>query len=483
MRRVRMGLAALLVVLLCVGCTPSAPEVDIRLSDDPVSTTADLTVTTTGSVPTDPSAEPTPTTATETNGSSASATLSVPTGATTVRVTTTTRAASTTTTTTATTGKPTSATTTGSTATLPSTDDEMRGAWVSYIELDALFKRCTTPAQARQALDEMMESLASFQINTVFFHVRANSDAYYDSALFSPASSVKKLINAGFDPLSYAITAAHTQGIRLHAWVNPYRVGKQTAYLVDGVPTLTDSAGRYYYVPTSAAAQTLILDGIRELLTRYAVDGVQYDDYFYPDSLLKEGTVYSFESADYEAYRQSGGTLTVGDWRRAGVDVLIAGTHTLTAAKGVVFGVSPAINAERTYANLYADCRKWLSQPGYVDYLCPQIYTGFEHGSSAFDTMVDTWCAYPRHASVKLYFGLALYKIGLRSDTYAGTGKTEWATHDDIMKRSVQYLRDRKLGWALYSYSYLNPAAKAGLSSTADVEVAKREIQNLLTII
>ena len=360
----------------------------------------------------------------------------------------------------------------------------MRGAWVSYIELNELFKGCATPAQAKKALDDMMTSLASYKINTVFFHVRANSDAYYASDLFKPASAVKALLNAGFDPLAYAVQSAHAHGLKLHAWVNPYRVGTQTAYLVDGIPTMTDGQGRYYYVPTSVAAQTMILNGIRELLNRYDIDGIQYDDYFYPENLLAETTVYGFESADYEAYKQSGGTLSVGNWRRAGVDMLIAGTHTLTAAKNVVFGVSPAVNADKTYSSLYADCRKWLSQPGYVDYLCPQIYTDFENSSSAFDKMVNVWQGYQRHASVDLYFGLALYKIGLKSDTYAGAGKTEWVDHDDVMKRSVQYLRSKNVrGLAFYSYSYFKPAQKAGLSATADVAVAEREIQNLLSIL
>lgn len=487
-RQIRMGLAALLTSVLCVGCATAVPEPGIVLSDDAtLATSVTVTtesVTTDDRLPDDPTAAVTTgaTASTAAIGSDTTSSWLAPTRGTTTRVTTTTRPTALTTTA----KQPTTSTTTAAEVVpeAPDDDDEMRGAWVSYIELDELFKRCSTPAQARKALDDMMETLASFQINTVFFHVRANSDAYYHSDLFSPAASVKKLLNAGFDPLSYAITAAHAKGIRLHAWVNPYRVGKQTAYLVEGIPTLTDASGRYYYVPTAEASQALILNGIREILNHYAVDGIQYDDYFYPEGLLTETAVYGFESADYEAYRQSGGTLAVGDWRRAGVDVLIAGTHTLTAAKGVLFGVSPAINAENTYDKLFADCRKWLSQPGYVDYLCPQIYTGFEHSSSAFDKMVTTWCSYSRHASVKLYFGLALYKIGLYSDTYAGAGKTEWATHGDVMKRSVQYLRDKQIGgWALYSYSYLDPASKSGLSKTADVEVAKQEVQNLRTII
>ena len=489
MKRIRSWLAVLLTVLLCVGCAKAPQEPDITFSSKTTreaavsgETTLTATASTAATVIT---AE---TVVTDVTASTALTTLPSATTSSSGKTVTSSRktvtiAQTTAKSTTVTTATPTT-TTTGSAVSPPTTGEEMRGAWVSYIELNELFQSCTTPAQARNALDNMMTSLASCKINTVFFHVRANSDAYYDSALFQPAAAVKKLLNAGFDPLAYAVTAAHKRGIQLHAWVNPYRVGKQTAYLVDGIPTLTDAAGRYYYVPTSTAAQTLILDGIRELLNKYAVDGIQYDDYFYPDSLLSENAVYGFESADYEAYKQAGGTLSVGNWRRAGVDMLIAGTHTLTAAKGLVFGVSPAISAEKTYTALYADCRKWLSQPGYVDYLCPQIYTGFEHDSSAFDKMVDVWRGYSRSPSVKLYFGLALYKIGLKSDTYAGTGKTEWVNHNDIMKRSVLYLREKRVsGMAFYSYSYFKPAEKAGLSASADVAVAKQEIQNLLSVL
>ena len=485
-KRLQMALAMLLAAVLCVGCAQTPSEQGITLSSK---TTASVSVSSTEST------ETTTTTATESVVSTTQTDMSVNTTVSTVAGTTTVTSSKTlvkkTTTVTAsttkkptTTAKPTTVTTTGNTLPRPDAGKEMRGTWVSYIELSDILQRCTTPAQARKALDDMMASLASYKINTVFFHVRANSDAYYNSKLFEPAAAVKHLLKAGFDPLAYAITAAHQNGIRLHAWVNPYRVGKQTAYLVDGVPTMTDADGRYYYVPTSTAAQTMILNGIRELLDNYDIDGIQYDDYFYPDSLLKETAVYAFESADYEAYKQGGGALSVGDWRRAGVDMLIAGTHTLTAAAGVVFGVSPAVNADNTYKALYADCRKWLSTPGYVDYLCPQVYTGFEHGSSAFDKMVNTWLGYQRHASVKLYFGLALYKIGLKSDTWAGVGKTEWVDHSDVMKRSVQYLRDNHIGgMAFYSYSYFKPSEKAGLSSSADVTVAEREIENLLAIL
>ncbi len=486
----RMRFCAGILVLLLLLCSGCAKQTAVHISDATTTTTgsasAIVTVTTTAestivtvtttaesTIFTDATDE-TSTTGSATGSSTAPhSTLGSSTTTSTKRTSTTTAVV---TTTGKTTGKP--------SVSAPAISGELRGAWVSYIELEELFKTCTTPAKAKAALDTMMSDLASYGINAVFFHVRANSDAYYSSSIFKAAASAKKLLAVGFDPLKYAVEAAHKRGMQLHAWVNPYRAGKQTAYLVAGIPTFTDTAGRYYYVPTSAAAQKLILDGVRELLNNYAVDGIQYDDYFYPSGVLGKNTVYSFESADYEAYKTAGGTLSVGDWRRAGVDNLIAGTHTLTSAKQKVFGVSPAINAENTYTALYADCRKWLAQAGYVDYLCPQIYTGFEHSTQPFNKAVDTWQGYKRHSSVSLYFGVALYKIGSYTDAYAGVGKTEWKTHNDIMKRSVQYLRSKRvLGIAFYSYSFFKPGEKAGLSSTADIKVAQAEIRNLLAIL
>ncbi len=484
-KRMRFCVALLMILLLCVGCASTpAPEISfspkttvevVPTSEESSSVSLNTTVTT---VITD-----LPTTTT-TSGSSTTRTDGTTSGTGSTSKRTTTTAKTTVTTTTVTTTTVTTTTTTAPIPQRPEVGKEMRGVWVSYIELAELLQKNATPAKARQALDDMMAKFADYGLTTVFFHVRANSDAYYNSDLFEPAATAAPLLKAGFDPLAYAVTAAHKNGLQLHAWVNPYRAGKNTAYVVDGIPTMTDNGGCYYYVPTSTASQKLILDGIRELLDGYAIDGIQYDDYFYPEGLLVDGKVYEFERADYEAYTRDGGKLSVADWRRAGVDVLVQSTHALTASRGVIFGISPAVDANKTYSKLYANVKKWLSAPGYVDYLCPQIYTGFEHGNSAFDDMVVLWQSYPRDASVKLYFGLALYKIGIKSDTYAGAGKTEWATHDDIMKRSVEYLRSRGVpGMAFYSYSYFTPDTKAGLSTTADVAVAKREVENLLSIL
>ena len=357
----------------------------------------------------------------------------------------------------------------------PPAPSEMKGVWVSYIELNTIFENKTESA-AKLAIDQIMDNCVSYGLNTVFFHVRANSDAYYKSSLFKPAASVANLIGNGFDPLAYAVASAHSRGLQLHAWVNPYRIGSNLSYRVSGVDYF-QKEDKYYYVPTSAGAQKLILDGLRELTLNYAIDGIQYDDYFYPTGM--SASAESCEAADYEA---SGKKLSVADWRRAAVDALISGSYQVAHAKNIVFGVSPDHRTDFNYSSKYADVTKWMSKPGYIDYMCPQLYFGFKHQSSPFDKRVDYWMSLPRASGVQLYVGLAIYKGGIADDTWAGSGRNEWATHNDIMKRSVEYLRAKKVpGMIFYSYTYFDPNNHYPPGSQADT--VQKEVENLLPLL
>lgn len=390
------------------------------------------------------------------------------------------------------TGQATTTTTTGTIAPTqppdPPAQNEMRGVWLSYIELNSLFSGKSV-SEAKAALDEIMDNCAAYHMNTVFFHVRANSDSYYKSDLFAPAASVKSLINQGFDPLAYAVSAAHSRGLELHAWVNPYRIGTKLEYKAAGVDDYFKAGDRYYYTPSSEKVQALVLDGLRELVRNYAIDGIQYDDYFYPDSdVIPATSPAAFEKADYEAYTAAGGRLSVDNWRRGHVDALIAGSYTVAhSRKDCVFGVSPSHNYLRTYTRMYADTAKWLGTAGYVDYLCPQIYFGFDHQSSAFDKTLDQWLGYKRSPRVELYVGLGLYKVGISPDQYAGdTGKDEWVKSGDLMKRSVEYAREKQIpGLLFYSYSFFDENTARSLSSgqSYDREAARQEVENLLSVL
>ena len=355
---------------------------------------------------------------------------------------------------------------------------EMRGVWLSYYEIDALLNG-KTAAAAGAALDELMQTCASYGLNTVFFHVRGNSDAYYASQQYSAATSVKSLLAAGFDPLQRAVQAAHKNGLKLHAWVNPYRVGKdKTRARVDKTFTYQDTL---YYMPHEAVQQ-LVVAGVREIVQNYAVDGVQFDDYFYPEGGVPTDQPAAFEKTAFSAWQKKNSSGTIGDWRRSCVDALIRDVYKAVHTRaGCVFGVSPDADADKDHDRLYADVTEWMNRADRLDYVCPQVYYGFEHETRPFHKMVQQWRGYKRRSSVQLYVGLALYKAG-QADAYAGSGADEWQTHDSIMARSVNWLRTRKDcgGFAFFSYAYFNPAS-AGLTGKAR-QIAAREVEQVLAL-
>lgn len=319
---------------------------------------------------------------------------------------------------------------------------EMRGVWVSYLDLQTLLAG-TDPTTAVTALDTIMDTCLEQGLNTVFFHVRSHSDAWYASALFPAAAEVASLLSGGFDPLAYAIDAAHQRGLSLHAWVNPYRIGTDPNRAVTQEEAIFQKDGVWYYNPAHPEAQQTILAGVREILDNYPVDGIHFDDYFYPAGMAAEG----------EAFENIQGDATL--WRQTQVNTLICAVYGLVHNSGRLFGVSPAGTPAACAAG-YADVATWMTVPGYIDYICPQIYFGFQHETKAFDGLLAAWAAIPRREGVRLYVGLALYKAGMEDDPYAGTGRQEWAQHHDILARQVQALRAGGAdGFALFRYSHL----------------------------
>ncbi len=329
---------------------------------------------------------------------------------------------------------------------ISSTDSEWRGVWVSYLDLDPLLQGADA-ATAMARLDAMLDTCRNSGMNTVFFHVRAYSDAYYPSAIFPPAASAAPLLEAGFDPLAYATEAAHARGLALHAWINPYRIGKDKNNAV--CDAVFEWDGGWYYNPADPAARTAVIQGVREILTQYAVDGIHFDDYFYPTNMPAE-------AAAFETIPTG---MTVSDWRRTQIDSLISAVHGLTGFHKRLFGISPTALPQSNRDRAYADTAMWLATEGYVDYLCPQLYYGFAHETNPFDEMLSLWTAMPQHPTVSLYIGLALYKSGT-TDAYAGSGRDEWQTHHDIISRQITALRacDTVSGFVLFRYIHLADA-------------------------
>lgn len=350
----------------------------------------------------------------------------------------------------------------------PPAEETVRAVWIPYMEVESLL----TGDDPTAAIKACVQDCAARGANTLYFHVRANSDAYYPSSVYAPTASAAA---SGIDPLRTALEEAHRLGLTLHAWVNPYRIGVDVARAKS--EDVFEYNGRWYYIPTADSTHTLVVNGVRELVEMYDIDGVQFDDYFYPAGAVEATAPAAFEQAGYTAYRADGGQLSVGDWRRAAVSRLIGAVYaTCHTREDCVFGVSPAADVTQVREQMYADVPLWANTAGYVDYLCPQIYFGFQHQTAPFLQELDKWAALPRHETVVLIAGLALYKTGLYEDTYAGSGKGEWASGGDILARQLRAVEAAEDWHGAALYSHLSFEADEG----RDPAVVSREIEALL---
>lgn len=336
---------------------------------------------------------------------------------------------------------------------------EMRGVWLSFDNL-ANFNTAQ--------IDSYLDATAAMGMNTVFVHARAFSDAFYKSALFPWSHKLCGVQGQApaLDPLQYVVTQGHKRGLRVEAWINPYRIstttelsnalapnnpavkwlndpGKVLHYQVNGQDGLI-------YNPGSPEVRDLITAGITEILNNYAVDGIHFDDYFYVSGVK-------------EAYTT--------EYKENEVNKLIRQVYAAVKAKdaSLTFGVSPAGNIANCNA-AGADVQTWLSQEGYVDYVCPQIYwtNQYTNAKYQFNNCLNDWIALKKSPQVKLYAGLALYRVGVTSTVDPG-----WANSSDNMATQVRQSRStgQCSGFILFKISDL-------LSSAAG-----SELQNLKALL
>ena len=345
----------------------------------------------------------------------------------------------------------------------PSVDGvEMRGVWVAYLSLDDVNKR---------KIDEIVAKAKENRLNTVFLHVRPFGDALYQSDYYPWSHLVTgtqgTVPSDGFDPLAYAVEAAHREGIALHAWLNPLRImltsgtlppslagnNPYTVWRNDGNPENDDWVIDYkkgkFYNPAYPEVRELIVKGTKEIVEKYDVDGVHWDDYFYP------AYDESFDdSVAYNAYLGQGGKLSLSDWRTQNINELVRAVYSAVkeADSSCLFGISPAGNVDNCL-RMGADVTTWGSSRGYVDYLLPQVYWTNDNRIAPFEPVCARWNALVTNPDVRLYIGLALYKAGSDDDN----GK--WKKADDIIMNQVLYTRSGQTkaeGFSLYSYAYLD---------------------------
>ncbi|MEG1069946.1 MAG: family 10 glycosylhydrolase [Ruthenibacterium sp.] len=360
-----------------------------------------------------------------------------------------------------------------------------RAIWISYLEWK-LFDT-TSEAAFTQSVSDMFDKCADAGLNCVIVQVRPFGDAMYKSALFpwSHLITGTQGKDPGFDPLAIMVNEAHARALAIEAWVNPYRVRlneKMPENLAKNNPALTHpewalaSEDGLYYNPALPEVQKLIVDGAMEIVNNYEVDGIQFDDYFYPTNDA---------AFDMDSYLKLANGQELSAWRRENVNTLVRTVYaTIKAAKPAVqFGISPQGNNDQNYNAQYSDVALWLSTPGYVDYIMPQIYWGYgytqQNGSNrfAFENVTKEWAALPRDASVSLAIGLGAYRIGVGDG--GQNDQSEWASGHNLadMLDTLSKMPDIE-GFAIYRYEHLFANAEFG-----DLSIAERKaVTEKLTI-
>ena len=365
----------------------------------------------------------------------------------------------------------------GGNTTVPS--GEYRAVWISYLELGNMLTG-KTAAQFRSNIGAAYDNVKNLGCNTVIVHVRPFGDALYASSYFPTSYLITGTEGDAlpFDPLTIMVEEAHSRGLTFEAWLNPYRVRARTGkalssdnpaqlYINNGSDAVYQTAnGGIFYNPGSREAIDLIVNGVREIVRNYDVDAIHFDDYFYATT---------DSSIDSGLYAASGSGLSLAAWRRQNVNTMVREVYAAVKAEktSVRFGISPQGNTKANYDTLYADVATWLGNTGYVDYICPQIYYGFNNATCPYSTVLAEFNGMIKVSGIDLYVGLAAYKIG-NEDTYAGAnGKYEWQQNSDLLSRMVTKARDAShyKGFCLYSYnSVISPAA--GVKAQVQAELA-----------
>lgn len=363
--------------------------------------------------------------------------------------------------------------------------DEVRAMWISYLEFGGTAK---TQEEFTSKVTTMFDKCVEYGMNTVIVQVRPFSDAMYPSSYFPWSKYVSGTMGTapGYDPLQIMVAQAHAKGLKIQAWLNPYRItsgSTSVAALPDGHPAkiwsqsadVTENrcvlsfGGSLYYNPSQEAVKQLIINGVTEIVQNYEIDGIHFDDYFYPN--LGTGYATNFDSQEYSQYcsvSTATGTSPVGivQWRRNNVNDLVQRVYSSIKAikPACEFGISPAGNLDNLSSNsaYYVNVATWMSNAGYVDYICPQIYWSFQNATCPYAKTVDRWAALKTNPNVKLYIGVAVYRAGTSIEA-------EWKNSSDVLKRQIEYGRSVSAVNGFGFYRYDSFQAKSSQSEVANL--------------
>lgn len=305
--------------------------------------------------------------------------------------------------------------------------NNMKGVWLSFIDQQKYLK-----GKEREDYDEAFRSICETAsakgLNTIFVHVRSHNDALYPSEIYPWSSQMLDGIDPGFDPLADMVRIAHKNNLEIHAWINPY--GYRNGSICGDASLSTNDN---------------IVAGVTEILDNYDVDGIHFDDYFPPIG------------AD-------------------NINSMVSQVHSVCELHDKVFGIAPQGNIDNCMAQ-GADIKTWLSTPGYIDYIAPQIYWTDHYGVAANNTMSsDRLAAWAKlnTADIPMYVGMALYRAGSPSTSDPG-----WTMSTDNLKS--QWKKAKELGYTGYilynteSVMSPNSSQKQELSGLRQAQKTQRD--------
>jgi len=374
--------------------------------------------------------------------------------------------------------------------------EELCGIWIATaMNINFPSEPGLSAKELAAEIDDIITCAKELSANAVFFQVRPSSDAFYPSEIFPTSKYLTGEEGAelpdGLDVLRYLITRAHENGIAVHAWVNPLRASigvTDTSKLSDSHPAKLNpeyvipyADGRLYFDPGLPEVRQLIADGVSELAANYKLDGIVFDDYFYPYPTTDEnGKSADFD--DSETYQKYGaGYSSLGDFRRDNVNKMIKECY--SAIKSVntecKFGVAPfgirknddgtnggsKTNGLSSYYDIYCDPLAWV-KGGYIDYLAPQIYWEQDNSRAPFNELCDWWDNALRDTEVEYYVSYAAYRY-----------ENDWEDPSGEITAQIGHAREkgRYRGGILYGYDQIYRNV-SGLKDEIKVLFGEKEI-------
>lgn len=368
---------------------------------------------------------------------------------------------------------------------------EVRSVWMATVwALDWPSSTSSTTAQKNEMV-KYLDVLQKNNFNAIYFQVRTMSDAFYKSS-YEPWSSYltgTRGKDPGWDPLAFVVEECHKRGMECHAWVNPYRFSTGSNWSTAQDQALKSAGMLLAYTKSDGKTTTIlnpglesvrkrIVDVCKEIISNYDVDGLVFDDYFYP-----EGIPVTSSAGDYDLWQKSGASMTFGDWRRNNVNQMVADVYKMVQQQKpyVRFGISPAgaactsaavaakhgidrcpVASDWQYDGIFSDPVAWL-EAGTIDYISPQLYWKTNHKTNPFGPMTKWWSYVAKH------FGRHHYASHSISFLNSSNTASDWEEIGKQVQFSRDYTENEAPGAVFYSAAYVTGKKQSGFGEWLQV--------------